>query len=118
MADTYPLTPNFIDSTTPEYATRILEYADKGSSEQRIATRNTPKTTFALTHKYLNVADKDTLVNFFNDRQGSYLPFYFVNHVDSNTYTVRFKEDRLNIEHINAYFFNVSLDLVEVNEVV
>lgn len=115
MGTTYPLQPNRITETTPEWSTRILSYSDYGGSEQRITTRSKPKRTFRLQHQYITKSELDIIINFFNEKKGAFLPFYFVNHVDSQTYTVRFKDDRLQITHINAYFFNVDVELIETN---
>lgn len=115
MGTTYPLQPNRIVETIPEWETRIVSFSDFGGSEQRISTRTKPKHTFRLIHQYISKSELDLIINFFNEKKGAFYPFYFVNHIDNKTYTVRFKNDSLKIDHINAKFFNVELELIETN---
>ncbi len=110
MADTYPLTPNRIVGITPEFKTTIIKF--EGPYEQRLANWPNSLTGFRLYHQALTLSELQLLEDHFKDRQGAYLKFYFVNHIDGQTYEVRFKTDRLQIEPINARFFNVTTELV------
>lgn len=110
MADTYPLKPNRITNSTPEFKTTVVRF--ENGNEQRSASYAIPKTTFRLVHQAIGMQELNIIVDFFKSRKGSYLPFYFVNHIDGKTYKVRFKEDKLNIEYINAYFANIDVELI------
>lgn len=60
------------------------------------------------------VADADAIQAFFDARYGSYGAFYWVNPLDSVTYTVRFVSDSLKITYVNPRCRSVSFDLKEV----
>jgi len=108
--DTYPLIPDRITSTAPEYKTTTVNF--ESGNEQRLANWSNPKTTFSLQHTYLSKARYDELMAFYKSKKGSWKKFYFVNHVDGETYTVRFKADAMTITHINAALYNVDVELV------
>lgn len=68
--------------------------------------------TFNLKYKFITEADKATLKTFFADNKGG--EFDWVNPLDTVTYTVRFKQDRLNFKLNPPVQFTVSLILEEV----
>ncbi len=110
MGDTYPLVPNRISSFGTEFKTTIVKF-EKGA-EQRTANWDEGKKNWTLSHEMLSVAEKDILEAFHESKRGAYQKFYFVNHHDGQTYEVRFKEDKLKFDPINAFFFNLIVDLV------
>lgn len=108
--DTYPLVPNRISNATPEFKTNIVK--SESGHEQRSPNYSQPKKTFRLYHQLLNLNELAILTNFFVAKKGSYMKFYFVNHIDNVTYECRFVEDKLPIEFVNAYIANVTVELV------
>lgn len=112
MGDTYPLVPNRILGGDPEFKTTVIDFG-KGH-DQRCEEWPESKETFRLVHHALKVGDTlDTLVNFFKEKKGRLIKFYFANHIDGVTYEVNFKEDRLRIQYINSRYANVELELVK-----
>ncbi|MGA1846762.1 DUF2460 domain-containing protein [Deferribacter abyssi] len=111
MADTYPLQPNRIQTVGIQFKTTVVTF--ESGYEQRSADWNKPKKTFRLIHQYLDEKSLKTLTDFFTEKKGGFQKFYFVNHIDGQTYTVRFKSDSLTVERVNAYFSNVEVEVVE-----
>jgi hypothetical protein len=73
------------------------------------------RTIFTLEHQALDTTKLGILKAHHEDRRGRFKSFYFLNHHDSVQYTVRFMDDKLNIEHINSRFANVTVKLIEAN---
>lgn len=111
MSDTYPLIPDRIASSSPEYKTTVINF--ESGNEQRLANWSKPKTTFRLIHQFLTTEDLKILLNFFKEHKGGWKKFYFINHVMDETYVVRFKNDSMSITHINAKLHSVEVELVE-----
>jgi phage-related protein len=112
MADTYPLVPNRITNIKPEFKTTIVKF--EGGYEQRFSNHGKPRRTFRLEHQLLRQdTEVPVLEAFFFKQRGAFGRFYLVNHIDGQTYTVRFKEDGLQIDYVNAKFANVTVEVVE-----
>ncbi len=105
--------PNRISTTDIEYHTTYVEF-EKNKYAQVFKNWDNDKQTFLVEYDMVTVTEKNTLVAFFKARYGKFEAFTFYNHVDSTYYNVRFAEDKLSIEHVNAYFFNISFYLKEV----
>jgi hypothetical protein len=112
--DTYPKKPNFIEETTSEHKTSIVSF-ERGN-EQRAAQWSSGKKHFTLKHKNLNQPEKVLLENFFADREGMLKPFWFINHIDGNTYKCRFSDDKLEFSHNNAKSFNLTVRIQECKQ--
>lgn len=109
-ADTYPLEPNKIETVSLEFKTTIVKF-ERSQNEQRSPNGSKPKITFRLTHT-LDEEKKNILNDFFNEVKGSAYKFYFVNNKDGATYTVRFKEDKLEFSTIKWKTYKCQLDLI------
>jgi uncharacterized protein (TIGR02217 family) len=105
----YPLIPDRILTTAPEFKTTTIVF--ESGHEQRSPNMSGNKPTFRIEHNLLNNTDLQTLVDFFTARKGSYESFIFYNYRDATNYTVKFKDDKLRIEHINAFFSKVRAEL-------
>jgi uncharacterized protein (TIGR02217 family) len=110
MEDTFPLVPDRLTQTTPEFSTNIVTF--ENHKEQRSARISTPFITFKIVFTYLTPARLQTLRTFFDEHMGSLYQFYFVNHIDGQTYTVRFKNDKFPVTHTNVAWHNLELELV------
>lgn len=88
---------------TPEWSTKVHRAAS--GAEQRVGYYSSPLYEFKLSIEVLRegfgggvTAEASTLSNFFNARQGSLDTFFFVDPLDGTTRTVRFAEDKLEME--------------------
>lgn len=108
--DTYPLIPDKIATSAPEFKTTIVDF--ESGNEQRLANWANPKTTFRLIHKFLTQERLSELLEFFKYKKGSWKKFYFINHHDGQTYTVRFKADSMSITNVNANLHDVEVEVV------
>jgi hypothetical protein len=109
---TLPLQPHKIIQTVPSLNTKVISY--NGGFEQRVSKWVKPKRKWKCQYNGINIQDKDTLVNFFIGRYGQLEAFYFYDYIKGEQYLVRFANDSITIEHINAHFFNVEFELLEV----
>jgi hypothetical protein len=109
--DIYPIKPNRISQTGSIFKTRIVEF--ENGVEQRSPQYFMRKRTFTLEHNTIDNTKLAIIQDFFESMQGSYKAFLFNNHVDGLQYKVRFKDDTLQIERINAFFSNVRVDIIE-----
>jgi len=113
--ETFPTTnprPNKIESTEHTYNNTEVVFEKQGYA-QYFKNRNNDKQTFTLFYDHITAAEKNTLVLFFQARKGRYERFYFYNHVDGVTYTVRFADDKFPITHENSSFFSLTIKLKE-----
>lgn len=110
MQDTFPLVPDRITNTTPEFSTNIVVY--ENHHEQRSPNISKPFITFKISFTYLTAARLSVLRTFFDEHLGSCYQFYFVNHIDGQTYTVRFKTDKFPVSHTNVAWHNLEMELV------
>lgn len=111
MANTFPLVPDRIKTITSEYSTNIVKF--ENGREQRRPNWESSKATFKLTFKALTADRVQVLKDHFDDRKGSYLPFWFVNYIDGLTYKVRFSSDKFPLEYLNVAFADFEVELVE-----
>ncbi len=110
MGDTYPLVPNRIIESVPQFKTTIVSFED--GTEQRGTNWSENKTAFKLSHEALNTERLKILTDFFKEKKGAFRKFYFVNHHDGFAYEVRFASDKLSIQTVTSKIFNVDVELI------
>ena len=109
MAD-YPLTPDRITNIGFEMKTTIVKF--ENGVEQRSSDQAIPVQTFRLYHQALDAAHLQTLTDFFIARKGQTESFNFYDYRTQTTFTVRFKDDNISGEPINAYFTDVYVEVI------
>ena len=104
---TFPTFPGMkIEVTrTPQWSTKV--HAGSSGTEQRVSFYSAPLYEFTLNIEFLRErfsggaqTEASTLTAFFNARQGSLDSFLFTDPLDGTVRTVRFKEDRIDIERL------------------
>ena len=110
MAEVFPVRPDRITDITEEFSTNITVYENR--QEQRSPNYEESKPTFKLSFKMASTATRQAIVDHFKDRQGSYKPFVFHNHIDGQDYSVRFKSDKLPWSFTNVSFADVDIEVV------
>ena len=111
MAD-LTLNPDFVLSTTPTYQTLITQF--ENGVEQRRPRRATVIRSFKLIFKNRSASDLSTIQTLFTAKQGAYASWTWLNPDDSNTYTVRFKEDSLTWDLVSYQIYNFQFEIIEV----
>ncbi len=109
--------------TSSRWNTIVDEVYSGGEQRRNLWTK--PRRKWVLEFSKDDV-DTDTVMDFFNNRKGRYESFNWtwqaVHPVtgenmggDGNSYTVRFDQDELNMEHLAFGYKNFQITLVEVN---
>lgn len=109
--DTYPLIPDRITNREPTFKTIKVNF--ESGNEQRHAKWSKPKTKFSLVHQHLSTDELKVLMDFFKSKKGGFRKFYFIDHILGETHTVKFANDSLRIQHVNAVIHNVNVELIE-----
>jgi uncharacterized protein (TIGR02217 family) len=110
--ETFPLVPDWINNTGLKFKTTVVDF--ESGYEQRTADWHKGKHSFALGWKIMNQTEMDTLINFYNSRKGQFEAFLFNNHRDLIQYVVRFNTDAITFNHVNAYFSDVEVEVIEI----
>ena len=113
---TYPTDPKiqFPINKTPIWDTSIVKY--KGMSEKRKANFSAERWEFNFSYRSLTSTEKNTILNFYMARYGSYESFTFVNPDpnDAGSYIVRFDNPTLDIVYIDYDLYNINnINLIE-----
>lgn len=106
----YPITPHRIKNVKPAFKTGVIEF--ENGVEQRYPNWSAQKKTFRLEHYALSTEQQETFEDFFEEMKGQYGSFSFYNHRDGKTYNVRFAQDELDFEAINAGLANLTVEVV------
>ena len=112
MSATFSYTPDYTYTVTPKFSTLITQF--ENLKEQRRSKVSASIREFSLEYDHTDETTKDNILAFFDARKGSYGSFDWVCPLNSTTYTVRFKEDFLEIEEVANQIYNVSFTLIEV----
>ncbi len=110
MPVTFPLVPNRIKNVVPEFDTNVVVFENK--KEQRSPNYDVAKERFKLVFQLLNKADTNTLIDFFKARKGQFEAFLLNNHIDGQTYTVRFASDKLSLNYLNVHYADCEIEVV------
>lgn len=112
--ETYPSGPPASYVFTGAIQFKTLISAFENGVEQRRKKWGQGKPSFSLIYDVLTSSEMDILYDFYVARSGSYEAFYFVNPVDSQTYTVRFVDDELSYDMFSVALYKTGLKLVGV----
>ena len=112
---TFPSTgiyePNYVFSEIVNVRTNIVPM-DSGKEVRY--SHGTQRREFTLVFKQTDETLKDVLVAFYTARTGSLNTFSWVNPNDNKSYTVRFKDNSLQVDCIDYQIYNITLLFLEV----
>jgi uncharacterized protein (TIGR02217 family) len=111
MAD-FILAPDYTFETTKEYSTIITEF--ENGVEQRRARRAGQRRSWRLQYKNRSSSDLSTITTIFDSKKGALTSFTWTNPIDSQDYTVRFKEDSLRYTNDVYGLYNIEFELTEI----
>jgi len=103
--------PSYIYIEELTRRTKILSMEDGG--EQR-SSFGTPRRIFTLNFDKVTKVIKDSIVDFYDARQGRFEAFGWINPNDSITYDVKFLPNSLEVEEIDYQMYNIQFQLIEV----
>ena len=108
----FSYTPDYIYTVTPKYTTLVTTY--ENNKEQRRSKVSASRREFSLEYDHTDETTKDNILAFFDARKGAYGSFDWMCPLNSTTYTVRFKEDFLEIEEVADEVYDMKFNLIEV----
>jgi uncharacterized protein (TIGR02217 family) len=104
--------PDFVISETKEYKTLVSTF--ENGAEQRRKKWNSPLRSFKLQFRNRSQSEMENVKAFFSSKEGAFASFTWENPLDSQEYTVRFKEDSLAVDLIAYQMYNFNLEFIEV----
>ncbi len=97
---------------TPRFKT--ISHQAASGAQYRISLMQTPLHDIEVPINFMTQADYTTLLNFFIQQQGAFLPFYFQPNNDPNTYLVCF-QDGIDFEQFMSQLYTTkTIKLQEV----
>lgn len=106
------LTPDYTITLSDNYKTLVSEF--ENGAEQRRAKRSQSIKSWQLEYHNRLANDLNVVQMLFRNKKGAYGSFTWLNPVDGQTYTVRFKEDSFSAELISYQLYNFRFTLVQV----
>lgn len=111
MAD-FSLAPDYVFVKKTGYDTIVSEF--ENGAEQRRARRSGSIRSWRLSYRNKTTAELATVQTLFDAKKGALTSFTWTNPTDSVDYTVRFKEDSLEVAQKAYGVFDFDFELVEV----
>lgn len=112
MPNDFVLAPDYVFEEKPSYNTLVTKF--ENGFEQRRPKRASAITEYVLEYRNRTTSERDTILNLFNARKGSYSSFTWTHPITSETKTVRFKEDSLSVINKAYGVHDISFTLIEV----
>jgi hypothetical protein len=105
------LTPEHVFTTEIKFKTLV----SRGESgKQRRRSKASGPQTWSLKFGVLVASDADLIWQFYQDCNGAYDTFAWINPVDSVAHTVRFKSDTLSRDYFQYNFYRLSFEFEEI----
>lgn len=111
MAD-FSLAPDFVFHKKTNWDTLVSRF--ENGVEQRRARWGTAVKEWKLEYKNRPASEVTTVQTLFDNSKGAYSSFTWTNPVDSQEYTVRFKEDSLDVQAKAYGVYDFAFELIEV----
>lgn len=112
MPNDFTLNPDFVFETTPTFNTIVSKF--ENGTEQRRAKWATQLREWNLQYRNRLSTDRDTVNTLFTTKLGQATSFTWTNPADNQTYTVRFKEDKITFTLHDGVYYDFDFTLVEV----
>lgn len=109
MDNVLPITPNFMTETAIKEDLDSVEFG--GRRKQYFAVPGGQYEAYTLRFEHIDRAEKEALVEFWKDHRGPAIQWSFFNYVTDTWSQVRFVGDSLRVEHVNAYLFDIEVQI-------
>ena len=111
MSD-FTIAPDYIFEEQSRFQTLISQF--ENGAEQRRAKWSSGQKIWSLNFKNKTQDEFETVIAFFESKQGAYGSFTWTNPNDDTEYTVRFQEDSVTFQNKSFGVFDFGFKFIEV----